>query len=53
MVHENNTSTLVQDPLDAVKDEITVEEVWTEDFIKQATDQFQRNFEELIQNGIN
>ncbi|XP_014216502.1 peroxisomal biogenesis factor 19 [Copidosoma floridanum] len=31
----------------------TVEEVWTEDFIKQAADQFQRNLEELMQNGSN
>ncbi|OXU23487.1 hypothetical protein TSAR_016889 [Trichomalopsis sarcophagae] len=35
------------------KEETTVEEVWTEDFLKQAADQFQRNLEELMQNGGN
>ncbi|KAJ8687865.1 hypothetical protein QAD02_023660 [Eretmocerus hayati] len=33
------------------KEETTVEEIWTDDFIKQAADQFQRNLEELMQNG--
>lgn len=36
---------------EAADDGLTVEEVWSEDFIKQAADQFQRNFEDLLQNG--
>ena len=34
-------------------EETTVEEVWSQDFIKQAADQFQRNLEELMKNGKN
>ncbi|XP_011499210.1 PREDICTED: peroxisomal biogenesis factor 19 isoform X1 [Ceratosolen solmsi marchali] len=49
--YENNVSTIVRDSSNASKENVTVEEVWTEDFIKQAADQFQRNFEELMQKG--
>ncbi|XP_012252018.2 peroxisomal biogenesis factor 19 [Athalia rosae] len=49
---KNDNETVVQPVQPEASDEATgVEDQWTQDFIKQAADQFERNLQNLIQNG--
>lgn len=48
---ESSTSTAVEAAGGESTESTAVGEEWTEDFLKQAADQFQKNLEDLMQNS--
>ncbi|XP_058792577.1 peroxisomal biogenesis factor 19 [Phymastichus coffea] len=50
---DDGSSTSVVVKPEEERNKITSEEVWIDDFVKQAADQFQRNFDDLLHNNGN